>query len=442
MTALIKTLTVKLSDAEIERNAKKLHVRDLRDASHPALHFRFAKNRSRGSWYLLNKRTWHRIGGFPDLSTKQVVTALPALRLRVAANEGSTLSKWVTTGELLEWYAERMARDRSLSSKRKSTSASAIKRHLLPRLGDLPLSDLNKVTLDGELVWPLQESYSTGYVQLVFKLLVQAMRQAFKLGFISSNPMAGIKFSDFSKAKVGAKPSRLRGVQLQQLLEQLCHVLLTAPADAMLALMMLCHGTRIGETRQTRWSHISLAEREWFIPAENTKTGVEHHLPLTDQMRGILIRYRESQLIKGYDGQFLFPARNGKTLSEGQASAVFTRLGQGEWTSHDLRKLARTGWADLGVDHLIGELLINHAMGHNVKVYIQSDVMGRKRDALEQWHAHLDTKGFDQIHMLTGVRSGDSGKALEALQNKACDAFQETTIGEDLKHAERAGAWL
>jgi integrase len=442
MTALIKTLTVKLSDAEIERNAKKLHVRDLRDASHPALHFRFAKNRSRGSWYLLNKRTWHRIGGFPDLSTKQVVTALPALRLRVAANEGSTLSKWVTTGELLEWYAERMARDRSLSSKRKSTSASAIKRHLLPRLGDLPLSDLNKVTLDGELVWPLQESYSTGYVQLVFKLLVQAMRQAFKLGFISSNPMAGIKFSDFSKAKVGAKPSRLRGVQLLQLLEQLSHVLLTAPADAMLALMMLCHGTRIGETRQTRWSHISLAEREWFIPAEHTKTGVEHHLPLTDQVRGILIRYREIQLSKGYDGQFLFPARNGKTLSEGQASAVFTRLGQGEWTSHDLRKLARTGWADLGVDHLIGELLINHAMGHNVKVYIQSDVMGRKRDALEQWHAHLDTKGFDQIHMLTGVRSGDSGKALEALQNKTCDALQETTIGEDLIHAERAGGWL
>ena len=42
--------------------------------------------------------------------------------------------------------------------------------------------------------------------------------------------------------------------------------------------------------------------------------------------------------------------------------------------------VARTGWADLGIDHLIGELLINHAMGHNVKVYIQSDVMARKRN--------------------------------------------------------------
>ena len=56
MNVLIKTLTVKLSDAEIARNAKLEHVRDLRDAGHPALHFRFAKNRTRGSWYLVNKR--------------------------------------------------------------------------------------------------------------------------------------------------------------------------------------------------------------------------------------------------------------------------------------------------------------------------------------------------------------------------------------------------
>jgi len=430
MTAQVKTLTVKLSDAEIERSAKKLHIRDLRDASHPALHFRFAKNRARGSWYLLSKRTWHRIGGFPDLSTKQVVAALPTVRLRVAADESSTLSTWLTTGELLAWYADRMARDRNLSEKRKKTGASAIKCHLMPRLGDLPLTGIDKATLDSQLMWPLQESISIDYVRLVFQLLALAFRQAFKLGLISSNPMTGIKFSDFSKAKVGVKPSRLRGIQLQDLLKQLLGVVMFNPPEGMLALMMLCHGTRIGETRQARWSHISLAEREWFIPAEHTKTGVEHHLPLTDQVRKLLIRYREVQQTRGYDGQYLFPARNGKALSEGQASAVFTRMGRGEWTSHDLRKVARTGWADLGIDHLIGELLINHAMGHNVKVYIQSDVMSRKRDALEQWHAHLDAKGFDQIHMLTGVRFGDSGNALEAAEHKACEANQESTIGE------------
>ena len=431
MNTKIKTLTVKLSDAEIGRKAKLEHVRDLRDAGHPALHFRFAKNRARGAWYLLSKRRWHRIGAFPDLSTKQVIAELPAVRLRVSADVGASISQWVTTGELLTWYAGRMALDRNLSSKRKNTGASAMKCHLIPRLGDLPLVEINKATLDTLLMWPLQETHSIDYVRLVFQLLALAFRQSLKLDRIASNPMAGIKFSDFSKAKVRIKPSRLRSVQLQDLLGELRQALYGSPSDAMLALMMLCHGTRIGETRQARWSHISLAEGEWFIPAEHTKTGVEHRLPLTDQVRTLLIQYRETQTSGGYDGQYLFPARNGKSLSEGQSFAVFTRLGKGEWTSHDLRKVARTEWADLGIDHLIGELLINHAMGHNVMVYIQSDMMSRKRDALEKWHAHLDQKGFNLIHGQTGVRYEESGNALEDANGVACSAIQKSTIGED-----------
>ena len=420
---------VKISDAEIKRQAAG-DVRDLRDVENRGLYLRFTQARARASWYLVVKGKWNLIGSFPDLNAKQVVAALPAIRLRLEAGTGAGLSKWATVGELLTWYAERMSRDRNLSNKRKKTGASAIKCHLMPRLGNLPLTGMDKATLDSQLMWPLQESISIDYVRSVFQLLALAFRQAFKLGLISANPMATIKFNDFSKAKVGIKPSRLRGVQLAGLLEQLAKVMEAAPLDAMLASMMLCHGTRIGETRQARWSHISLAEREWFIPAEHTKTGVEHHLPLTEQVCALLMRYRDGQYAHGYDGQFLFPARNGKALSEGQASAVFARLGQGEWTSHDLRKVARTGWADLGIDHLIGELLINHAMGHNVKVYIQSDVMGRKRDALEQWHAHLDQKGFAAIHGLTGIRFEDSGNPLQATEHKACKAIEETTIGE------------
>lgn len=423
------TAAVRITDAEIKRQAAGA-VRDLRDTDNRGLYLRFTKARDRASWYLVTKGDWNLIGSYPELNAKQVVAALPAIRLRLEAGEGASLSKWATVGELLSWYAERMARDRNLSSKRKRTGASAIKCHLIPRLGDLPLTSIDKAALDSQLMWPLQETLSIDYVRLVFQLLALAFRQASKLGLIASNPMTSIKFSDFSKAKVGIKPSRLRGVQLPELLDQLLTVVMFYPAEGMLALMMLCHGTRIGETRQTRWSHISIAEREWFIPAENTKTGVEHHLPLTDQVRKLLIRYREVQQAKGYEGQFLFPSRNGAALSEGQASAVFAKLGGGEWTSHDLRKVARTGWADIGIDHLIGELLINHAMGHNVKVYIQSDVMARKRDALEKWHAHLDQRGFALIHGLTGVRFGDSGNPLEATEHKGCKAIQETTIGE------------
>ena len=425
----MSTAALKITDAEIKRQAAG-DVRDLRDVENRGLYLRFTRDRARASWYLVAKGKWNRVGSFPDLTAKQVVAALPAIRLRLADGAGSNLSKWVTTGELLDWYADRMSRDRSLSAKRKKTGASLIKCHLKPRLGLVPLTGIDKSTLDDQFMWPAQETIGIDYVRSAFQLPALAFRQAFKLRLISANPMKDIKFSDFSKAKVGVKPSRLRVTQLQELIILLRDAMASAPADAMLALMMLCHGTRIGETRQAQWSHISLAEREWFIPASNTKTGVEHHLPLTDQVRQLLISYRDIQWASGYDGQFLFPSRNGKALSEGQACAVFSRLGQGEWTSHDLRKVARTGWADIGIDHLIGELLINHAMGHNVKVYIQSDVMARKREALERWCAYLDAKGLKAIQTLTGCRLGDSGNGLEATADKGCDPIQETTIGE------------
>lgn len=426
------TQAVKLSDAEIRRQAAG-SMRNLRDLENRGLYLRFSQARERASWYLVVNGRWNRIGGYPDLSTKQVIAALPDIRLRLQGGQHAALSSWTTMSDLLQWFADRMARDRSLSAKRKDTGASVIKCHLLPRLGHLSLVTIDKPVLDRELMWPLQETLSIDYVRLVFQLLALAFRQAAKLGLISKNPLAGIRFSDFSKAKVTVKPSRLRGTQLTDLIQRLLSVMASHPPSGVLALMMLCHGSRIGETRQARWSHISLAEREWFIPAEHTKTGVEHRLPLTEQVCRLLAQYRAYQQGHGYSGQFLFPARNNKPLSEGRASSMFRTMGEGEWTSHDLRKLARTGWADLGVDHLVGELLINHAMGHNVKVYIQSDVMARKRDALEKWHAHLDAKGFNAIHGLTGNRSADSGNALHATSDAGCKAIANSTIGEDAK---------
>ncbi|MEF9673992.1 site-specific integrase, partial [Pseudomonas sp. PCH446] len=78
--------------------------------------------------------------------------------------------------------------------------------------------------------------------------------------------MAELKFVNFTTARILPKPARLRDVQLPELVMLLAERFESASGDAMLALMMLCHGTRIGETRQSRWADIALPEREWFIP--------------------------------------------------------------------------------------------------------------------------------------------------------------------------------
>lgn len=430
MSTQIKTLTVKLSDAEIARNAKLEHVRDLRDASHPALHFRFAKNRARGSWFLLNKRQWHRIGGFPDLNTKQVIAALPAVRLRVAADGAASVSGWVTVGELLDWFGDRMAKSRALSDKRRAAIKSAIGCQLKPRLDDLLLRDVSAQSLDKLLMWPAQAELSLSYVQQLYRLLAMAFRQARKLDLIPINPMAELKFSNFTSARIQPKAARLRDVQVPDLVQLLVERFERAPGDAMLALMMLCHGTRIGETRQSRWADITLPEREWFLPAEHTKTKTELRVPLTDQVVALLRRYRDRQTAQGYAGAFLFPSRRGKPLSDNQASAVFTRLGRGAWTSHDLRKVARTAWTDLGVDGHIGEMLLNHSLGKIASTYINTQAKEQRRLALVKWHNWLDERGFKAIHAQTGVRYEDSQNLVDALNGGVCEPEPQFVKGE------------
>ncbi len=160
-------------------------------------------------------------------------------------------------------------------------------------------------------------------------------------------------------------------------------------------------------------------------PPENTKTRCEHHLPLTHQVCALLEPYRDWQSSKGYKGTYLFPARTPGPMSDSQACAVFTRLGKGEWTSHDLRKVARTGWTDLGVDFLIGEMLVNHTMTRNVQTYIHTSAELLKREALNKWHDWLDGEGFNLIHRSTMTRNGNSHNDAEALSGAASSQIQK-----------------
>lgn len=427
-----QTLTINLSDAEIRRQAANSAVDTLRDPRHPGLYFRYTQGRGRGSWYLVVNRSWRRIAGYPDLKTAAVLAVLPELRQRAVLRPGASMAveAWGTVGDLLDWFGERMSRDRSLSAKRKAGAKSAIACHLKPRLADLPLRDVSAQTLDKLLMWPAQEALSLSYVQQLYRLLAVAFRQAHKLDLIPSNPMAGLKFADFTQARVMPKSARLRGGHLVDLLPQLADQFDSEPLAAMLALMMLCHGTRIGETRQARWADMALAEGEWFIPAEHTKTRTEHRLPMTAQVQALLRRYRASQTAEGYEGAYLFPNRRGQPLSESQASAVFARLGQGQWTSHDLRKVARTAWTDLGIDGHIGEMLLNHSLGKIASTYINTQATTQRRLALEKWHGWLDERGFARIHGLTGARSEDSQNPIQPTADAACKALPEIVNGE------------
>jgi len=418
----LKTLTVAISDAEIRRHAGG-EVRQLRDIRHPELRFRYSTtDRNKGAWHVVVRGTWGKAGNYPGINAKLMMNTLPTILARRAVNPKavSTTTAWHTVGEVLTWYTDRMGRDRGLSAKRKASAQSALRCHLAPRLQDLTLASLDRANLDRLLMWPMQERYALSFVRSVYGVLAVAFRQAMRLGLITVNPMTDLKYTDFVQTRIKPKPARLRGDDLPTLLHSLTERIEHAPLESMLALMMLCHGTRLGETRQARWKNLNVTTRQWFIPAPDTKTKAEHTLPLTAQACALIERYRTIQQVSGYQGPFLFPGRAGGAISTTMASTLFKSMSKGEWSSHDLRKVARTAWADLGVDYMVGEMLLNHAMRDLDATYIHTTAEGMKRKALETWHDHLDHHGFTALHGGTYPRQAAAPSPMQTTSDMAC----------------------
>lgn len=305
-----------------------------------------------------------------------------------------------TVGEVVRWWLSRVEADSSKSASYRSSMASMMRRHVLPSLGRVSVRKLNQITLDDRLVYPMMahKELEARTVQKALQGLRQAFRMATDQGRIKDNPMSGMSLRDFYRGELPPKPAQLSRVDLPGLVVQLSDLFTLHPAKGMLPLMMLAHGTRIGETLQARWDHISLREKVWVIPAGNSKSRREHALPLTRQALGLLSRYRQSLPSARARSPWVFSVRGGGRLANTSAHALFREISKREWSSHDLRKLMRSSLADIGVDYMVGEQLINHTLGITAETYLTRDAMERRREAVERWHARLDECGFSRAH--------------------------------------------
>lgn len=413
-----RTLKTEITEAAIKRHAADPDIRELNDPRLP-LRLRYGKDRAGASWHLVRhvdgKDLWRKVGSWPALTTKAIKEALPRILARYAHDPGyaATVSGYATLNDLFVWYETRLATNRQLSRRRIATVRSAIRKHLRPKVGALALIDCTRAALDAQLIWPLQGQCSLAHTRLVWSALRVICKQAAKLQLVEVDPLLGMQFSDFSSVAIRAKAMRIRPEAIGPLLAQLAERFDERPTEVMLVALQLAHGTRINETRLARWQHVN-GGGWWHIPAENAKTREALNIPITAQLQGLLERYRTRQLKAGYSGVWLFPGkRQGQPLSERAALEVYARYSAGEWSSHDLRKLARTTWLDLGIDYLIGELLLNHKLKDLNAAYIHTHAEERKRDGLQRWHAWLDARGFAALHAKTPPRRAAANETPE-----------------------------
>lgn len=185
--------------------------------------------------------------------------------------------------------------------------------------------------------------------------------------------------------------------------------------------LWLCLSTacRIGELLMARWEHVNFETGEWFVPADNTKTGADWRVYLSDFARR---QFKALHALTG-DTPYCFPARAArgeepalhvcvKSVSKqvGDRQMQFKhRAGpmknrrhdnsltladgvNGEWTPHDLRRTAATMMQALGVLPDIIDRCQNHVLaGSRVRRhYMHHDYADEKREAWAKLGERLD----------------------------------------------------
>ncbi|CAG9001760.1 MAG: hypothetical protein CENE_03787 [Candidatus Celerinatantimonas neptuna] len=393
------TVRTKISEAQIRKYLSDESVRQLKD-SRTSLYLRYHKDRERASWWLMRyeagQQYRYRIGAWPALSAKHIMEVVNVTLMKVASGETADCNPFLTVAELLHWYLKRQANLHQMTPARLTNLRSIAKKHLIPSFENTAVNQLTKPVIDQQLIQPMRANqYAVSYLNATFTLLKTACAQAKQVKFITQNPMADIFYKDFFSKTFSIKKNQIKGCQLstRQVPTLLTRLNSEQPPQRLLILMMLAHGSRIGETRNARWQHINFVQRQWIIPSKNAKNRREMIYPLTDLMLNILKSYQQWQYANGFQSDALFPTSrwNIKPISSDKASQWVRDFSQQLWSGHDLRKRARSIWAELGVDYIVAESLLNHSGSALDEAYIYSHMAEKKREALQTYHEWLNS---------------------------------------------------
>lgn len=388
----MKTIRVLISHASIKLNKPTESVYQLKDIKQP-IYFRYHRSdREKGTFYLLvnkyGKSHWVKLGQFPLLSAKSAKEK--AAKLVKQLEEKTVISSEIefeTVGELFSWYQERIENNKSISIHTKKNQIAVIRNHIIPCLGSTKIETLCLSKVNEKLFEPIQSKLSLSSIDNVLAVLNAGVKRALQVQLIKSNPLPECSLSSFTNQRPKIKETKLTTIALQsriRTMNELC------ASHRMLLILLLLHGTRIGETVSSRWEDFDFNERLWRIPGKATKNKRAHILPLTDLAIEELKSYRSLRRSFG-NSDYLFSQKGNRRrhISANQASAIISQMANKQWSAHDIRKYVRSQWMELGVDYMVGEFLLNHTLSKLDQTYIQTLAMPNCRLALELWHQYV-----------------------------------------------------
>ena len=180
-----------------------------------------------------------------------------------------------------------------------------------------------------------------------------------------------------------------------------------APYGPALQLLLLT-GTRRAEVSEMRRSEVLLDGKFWQLPAERTKNGRAHALPLAPLARRIVA---DMPMIDGSD--FVFTATGHTGISGNWDKAkrrISARAGidPKSWRPHDTRRTVASSMQRLGIRTEVIERALNHVSGSFKGVagtYQRDPLADEVRIAFERWADHVEALVSDRPAKIVKLRT-------------------------------------
>jgi integrase len=355
------------------------------------------------------------LGNYSDPGSTAVVVGLKAARDAIAEarrvlktgtdpvqrRKADVAAKGVSAATTFEAVALEYHALKAKSGSWSTTHAAQWKRtlakHLFPRIGSLPLSDVSApVLLDA-----LRKVEEQGIVRTAHDLREyagQVFRYGVQTGRGSANPAADLRGAlvAFVERNMGAVLEPGAAGELLRAIDAYRGQPVTRAALQLSALVF----QRPGNVRMAAWDEIDLEAGMWTIPAEKLMrtvhgkaNGRPHFVPLAPQAVDVL---RELKPLTGH-GHYVFPSllTGERPMSENAVRAALRRTAYAneEMTAHGFRAMARTLIVERlpGISPDVIEAQLAHGKsGPLGTAYDRAEFMEQRRQMMTTWADYLD----------------------------------------------------
>lgn len=257
---------------------------------------------------------------------------------------------------------------------------NTLRDYAFPKIGRMPVDAIGQpeVLMCLSPIWTEKHETARRLAQRLKTVLDVARSRGFRDG---ENPVTAVKEAGVLP-KVKAKVEHHEAMPWRDLpafYAELDGRSATAAKALQFAILTAC---RTSEVLGMTWDEVDIEARLLTIPAARMKGGVQHRVPLTDEMLRILEAVKPLASTYVFEGQ-----KRHRPLSNMSMLMLLRRMGRGQYTVHGFRSTFRDWAAEkAGAPREVAEAALAHQFGSDVeRAYARSDLLERRRRLASLW---------------------------------------------------------